>query len=97
MTTNEKENTSPKVKTEKPYFTTEEKAQYEVFRNGSLPKETIEKWIRNDLNAVLSFVHGCLSDAAIFDALAGAYYERYKNLHAEKIDKDHEPTRTTTN
>lgn len=63
------------------FVTTDEKAQYEVFTNGTLPRETISKWIRNDLTAVLSFVHGILNDEKIFGALTDAYYERYRQLH----------------
>lgn len=63
------------------FITTEEKAQYEVFTNGNLPRETIEKWIRNDLSAIQSFVHGCLNDKTVFEAVVDAYYNRYKKLH----------------
>lgn len=91
---------SPKVATKnKPdnghsIFTTAEKAQYEVFKNGGLPKETIEKWIRQDLNAIQSFVHGILNDPEIFPAVVDLYYKKYQALHTN--DKDHEPKRTTT-
>lgn len=64
--------------------TTEEKAQYEVFRNGDLPRETISGWITNDLKAIMSFVHGCLNDPQIREPLIDAYYARYKKLHAAK-------------
>lgn len=73
--------TTPQKGQRESFFTTEEKAQYEVFRNGNLPRETIEKWIRNDLSAVLSFVHGILNDEEIFTVLVDKYYEKYKKLH----------------
>lgn len=76
------------------FVTTAEKAQYEVFLNGALPKETIEKWIRQDLNAIASFVHGILNDPDIFPAVVDLYYKKYQALHTN--DKDHEPKRTTT-
>lgn len=82
-----------KYKGESEFITTEEKAQYEVFRNGELPKQTIEKWIRNDLGAIMSFVQGCLTDPTIFRAVADAYYERYKKLHEDQ--KTNESKRTT--
>lgn len=69
------------------FITTEEKAQYEVFRNGELPRETIATWIKNDLTATASFIHGCLRDEMIFEALVDAYFKRYKNLHAKKDDE----------
>lgn len=79
---NEKENVSAKAEAETgPFFTTEEKAQFEVFRNGKLSRETIEKWVRNDLTAVMSFIHGTLKDESIFKALVDAYYYRYQRLH----------------
>lgn len=86
-----KENTSATVapKGQKEAFiTTEEKAQYEVFKNGNLPRETIEKWIRNDLSAVLSFIHGVLNDKEIFDLLVDKYYEKYTRLHANAKEND---------
>lgn len=63
---------------------TDEKAQYEVFRNGDLPRETIKEWIGNDLKAILSFVSGVLRDPEIMEPLVDAYYARYKKLHAPK-------------
>lgn len=75
-------------------FTTDEKAQYEVFKNGHLPKETIEKWIKNDLNAIVSFAHGVMNDQHIFQALVSAYYQRYLALHEQKVDEMHEPKYT---
>lgn len=85
-TTNEqKKIASPAVDGQRERFiTTEEKAQYEVFTNGDLPKETIAKWIKNDLSAAASFIHGCLRDPMIFDALVEVYYKRYKNLHVKE-------------
>lgn len=80
---NEKNN-SAKVGTQVNGWSTEEKAQYEVFKNGSLSRETIDKWIRNDLGAIASFVHGVMTDDKIFEALSLAYYERYKKLHEVK-------------
>lgn len=98
-------NISPKVETkgnEIPFLTTAEKAQYEVFNNGGLPKETIEKWIRNDLTAVLSFVHGILNDPDIFPAVVDLYFKKYQALHGNMVDQMHapksngnEPKRTT--
>lgn len=80
--TNAKKNNGPALNGQRERFiTSEEKAQYEVFKNGNLPKETIEKWIRNDLQAIMSFVHGCLKDERIFAALVDSYYSRYKSLH----------------
>lgn len=86
MEKNEKitsEKTNAKVKEQRPdnMFTTDEKAQYEVFKNGNIPRETLANWIENDLRAILSFVHGCLNDKVIKEALIDAYYMRYKALH----------------
>lgn len=67
--------------TENNAFTTAEKAQYQIFQKGDLPKEQLEQWIRNDLRAIQSFVHGCLNDPEIFEAVSNAYYKRYKALH----------------
>lgn len=68
-------------------WSTEAKAQYEVYRNGNLSRDTIAQWIRNDLSAVISFSHGCLDDKLIFDALVNAFYARYEKLHGEKHDE----------
>lgn len=75
-------------KQETPLFTTEEKAQYEIFRNGTLPKETIAKWIKNDLSAINSLVHACLNDEGVFNALVEAYYNRYLELHSKHNTND---------
>lgn len=86
---NEKENSRQETIAEKSrerFVTTDEKAQFEVFANGNLPRETIARWIKNDLSAVLSFVHGVLRDEKIFNALVDAYFERYKVMHEEKKD-----------
>lgn len=83
---NEKNNGS-KVGPQVKGWSTEEKAQYEVYRNGNLSRETIAGWIKNDLSAVSSFVHGCISDKTIFDALVDAFYARYKKLHDEKVSQ----------
>lgn len=79
-------NVSPKVGSERESFlTTEEKAQYEVFKNGKLPRETIEQWIKNDFNTIRSFIHGCMSDPVIFQKIVDVFFERYQKLHeAEK-------------
>lgn len=86
---NEKKDSGQKVAAENSrerFITTDEKAQYEVFANGDLPKDTISKWIRNDLSACLSFIHGVLRDEKIFNALVDAYYDRYKMLHDSQKD-----------
>lgn len=83
---NEKEKSSSKVAPEvDSFFTTEEKAQYEIFRNGELSRETIGKWVRNDLTSIGSFIHGTLNDATIFNALVDAYYFRYQKLHGKEV------------
>lgn len=84
---NEKENSGAKISAEKKvkagseFNTTEEKAQYEVFRNGGLPRDTIAKWISNDLKSVISLVSGCLNDKDVFEAIVDAYYKKYRSLH----------------
>lgn len=65
---------------------TDEKAQYEVFRNGELPRDQIAEWINNDLKATLSFISGALNDSEINNALVDAYYNRYKKLHAKNVE-----------
>lgn len=85
---------SPKVETKGssiPFLTTAEKAQYEVFQNGALPRDTIEKWIRNDLTAVMSFVHGILNDPDIFPAVVDLYFKKYQALHGNLVDQMHAP------
>lgn len=82
-------NTSPKVEAKENLFTTDEKAQYEVFKNGNLPRDTIQRWIENDLGAIISFAHGILKDERVKKTLVDAYYERYTALHANA--KDNEP------
>lgn len=86
----EKKNVSAKIVTEtevsykgqkESFITTEEKAQYEVFKNGNLPRETIERWLRNDMSAILSFVHGMMNDEDIWPGVVDKYYEKYKKLH----------------
>lgn len=77
-------NNSAKVGPQVSGWSTEEKAQFEVYRNGSLSRDTIAKWIRNDLGAIASFVHGVMTDEKIFGVLTDAYFERYKKLHEEK-------------
>lgn len=79
---NEK-NSSSKVGTKVKGWTTEEKAQYEVYKNGDLSRATIADWIRNDLQSIASFIHGTLTDETIFNATVDAYYARYKKLHVE--------------
>lgn len=81
MVNEKKKEFSAEASAEGSFFTSEEKAQFEVFRNGKLSRETIEKWVRNDLTAVMSFIHGTLKDESIFKALVDAYYYRYQKLH----------------
>lgn len=79
---NAKENSSTKtLPKEQRIETTDERAQYEVFRNGDLPRETIEKWIEADLRAIMSLVSGMLNDPEIRGPVVDAYYSRYKKLH----------------
>lgn len=80
--TNGAENSAEVRESEKLGFTTEEKAQYEVFRNGNLPRETVHEWVNNDLKAIMSFVSGVLRDPDLNDALVDAFYLKYKKLHA---------------
>lgn len=75
-------NSSATVSAEK-FITTEEKAQYEIFRNGSLPRETIEKWIRADIAAIRSLLDGIWRDEKIFGAIVDQYYARYQELHTK--------------
>lgn len=83
---NEKENHREKgVAEEQPAISsTVEKAQFEVFTNGSLPRETLEKWIRNDLSAVASFADACLKEPEIMKAVVDVYYNRYVKLHPKE-------------
>lgn len=67
---------------------TDEKAQYEVFRKGDIPRDTIKEWIGNDLKAILSFVSGVLRDETIMEPLVDAFYEKYKKLHAPKPEEN---------
>lgn len=69
-------------------ITTAEKAQYEVFSNGTIPREKIEKWIKNDLRSVASLVHGILSDEALMVKVVDHYYSAYQRLHLK--DKENE-------
>lgn len=81
---NEQKNDGPKVSgQDERFITAAEKAQYEVFANGNLPRETIHKWIGNDLRAIQSFVHGVLNEPTIMEAVVNAYYDRYKKMHNE--------------
>lgn len=79
---NEQKNDGAKVAPQA-FVGTDEKAQYEVFRNGSIPRETIAEWVANDLKAILSFVSGVLKDERIREPLIDAFYERYKKLHEQ--------------
>lgn len=84
-----KENNGPKVSGQSEKFvTTAEKAQYEVFANGKLSRETIGKWLGNDLRSIMSLVHGLLNDKEMFDALIDLYYKRYNELHSKKVDDE---------
>lgn len=62
-------------------WTTEEKAQYEVFRNGELPRETIEQWVTNDLRTIMSFISSVLNEKEVKDALVDAFYQKYLKYH----------------
>lgn len=77
----EKENAGPEA-------STEERAQFAVFRDGTLSREVIGSWIKKDLQAIASFVHGTMSDPEIFNAVVEAYYQRYLKLHANKQKND---------
>lgn len=67
--------------------TAEEKAQYEVFKNGSLSRNQIADWLRSDLEAVASFAHVVRTDVSVFERLVDALYDRYEKLHT-KINKE---------
>lgn len=66
------------------FVTTAEKAQYEVFTRGTLPRETIEKWIVNDMRSAQSLIHGILSDEECLKVIVDHYYKVYKGLHTKK-------------
>lgn len=68
--------------------TTEEKAQYEVFSNGSLKRATLEKWIRIDIESAMSFLHAARTDDMIFKAVCDAFEKRYQKLHAKQNEDD---------
>lgn len=82
------ENDGAKVspKTAGELFTTAEKAQYEVFKNGTLPRETIQKWVTADLRAIQSLVYGILNDEVLKEAVAEHYYKIYQKLHPNETD-----------
>lgn len=65
-----------------------ERAQYEVFRNGSLPRETIDKWVRNDLTAIMSFCHTVMHSPDVWNALVDALYAKYQSLHTKEENND---------
>lgn len=79
---NEKKNDGAKVGAKKAeaFVTTEAKAQYEMFRNGTLPRETVEQWLRTDFDAIMSLVHSIKHDPDVWDALVEAMYKKYKKL-----------------
>lgn len=64
--------------------TTEEKAQYEVFKNGELPRATLDKWIRTDLESAMSVLHAIRHDDTIFKAVGDAFEARYRKLHSKQ-------------
>lgn len=81
--TNEKAHQPKKASTKaaSEFFTLEEKAQYEVFKNGDLPRETIAKWTKQDLSAIRAFVHIITSNENVMEALVNGLYNNYKKLH----------------
>lgn len=92
MKNNVKEDDGAKARAESDTFaTTKEKAQYEIFRNGSLPRETIASWIRNDLTSILSLVSSLRSEKELFDALVDSMFIKYRSLHLNN-EKDGKKT-----
>lgn len=73
------------------FVTAEEKAQYEVFANGTISREQIGNMIDNDLRAVISFAHGMLRDKEVHDAVVDVYFKRYQALHLSKKENGNKP------
>ena len=67
--------------------TTEEKAQYQVFARGDLPKDQLREWINNDLRAVMSCISTLLTDKEDNSSLVDAFYARYQKLHPKTEEK----------
>lgn len=79
---NEKKNHSGKDSAKKQsVFTTAEKAQYEVFRNGSITKAQLEEWLRNDIKSIRAFCYTVEHDPRIWEVFVDVHYERYQALH----------------
>lgn len=82
-----KKNNGPETPSENGPVGLKENADFEVFRNGELPKETIAKWLANDLKAVLSLVSGILKDAELNSLIVDYYYGQYKKMHEKDGEK----------
>lgn len=56
----------------------EESAQYEVFRNQDLSRDTVDQWCGNDLESIRALVQIIMDDPIVRGALVDAMYARYK-------------------
>lgn len=71
-----------------------DKIDYEVFKNGSISKETIKEWLKKDIQGVYVLLSEMLYSPEVIDALVEVFYQRYLKMHkqppevtAEQMDK----------
>lgn len=66
----------------------DETAQFEVFRNGNIPKERLREYIVNDVKAIMSFCHAVINDPDVLGSLTDGFYKRYEALHRKEVTPD---------
>lgn len=77
---------SPAVANENGPVTSDEKAQYEVFRNGKIDRETIAKWTRADIQSANALLSACWREESVFQALVDSLFAKYQALHQQPSD-----------
>lgn len=84
---NEQKNNGATAETQRRLTSTAEKAQYEVFRNGKVPRERIAEWLERDLDSIRSLVYELRFNADLKEALVDVYYARYQELTSAAKDE----------
>lgn len=66
-------------------FSTSEKVDFTVFKDGTLSRETIRSWLSTDIRGVYMILAEVLAAEEVLDALTDVFYKRYKKLHEAKM------------
>lgn len=65
----------------------DQKAQYQVFKDGKITREQIGEWLQKDIQGIYVLLSEILGTPEILDVLVGVFYKRYTDIHRAPVDE----------